>query len=361
MNDAGPGVAFRLARSALFRLPPERAHDLTLAMLGLLPGALAGRARSAIAAPRRVMGLEFPNAVGLAAGLDKDGTAIAGLYALGFGFLELGTVTPRPQPGNPRPRLFRLPEAGALINRMGFNNRGVANLVRRVAAFRRHAPDAVLGINIGKNRDTPLEQAADDYLHCLREVYPQASYVTVNLSSPNTPGLRELQQGGALRNLLGALQRERERLSARHGVRRPLVVKLAPDLPDDALADIARALLEHEVDGVIATNTTAGRAGVENHPRAGEAGGLSGAPLAPLARQVLQKLQAELGGRVPLIAAGGLMGPREAAARFAAGAALVQLYTGLIYNGPGLIRAIARLSPAGVTGAVSRAGVNRLQ
>lgn len=328
---------YRLARALLFRLEPETAHDWLLALLrqpgaGLLARLAAG---APIAAPRRVMGLDFPNPVGLAAGLDKDGECLAVWRALGFGFVEVGTVTPRPQPGNPKPRLFRLPHAQALINRMGFNNQGVERLVARL---RQPADQGILGINIGKNAATPLEQATDDYRTGLRTVYPWASYVTINISSPNTPGLRDLQYGAPLERLLEALKQEQTRLAAEYGRYVPLAVKIAPDIADADLVMVGQALLQHGMDGVIATNTTFSRSGVERLPHAEQAGGLSGAPLRHRSTAVVAQLREVVADRLPIIAAGGILSGADAAAKIAAGASLVQLYTGLIYRGPRLIQ-----------------------
>jgi len=281
------------------------------------------------------MGLDFPNPVGLAAGLDKDGECIKAWEALGFGFIEVGTVTPRPQAGNPKPRMFRLPPAQALINRMGFNNRGVDFLVEQV---RRTRFKGVLGINIGKNADTPVERASDDYLIGLRKVYPWASYIAVNISSPNTPGLRDLQYGEALDRLLAALKEEQQRLADVHGRYVPLAIKIAPDLADVDVRTVGQALLRHGMDAVIATNTTFSRAGVESLPHAQEAGGLSGAPLMARSTEVVVRLADVLEGRLPIIAVGGILSGADAAAKIAAGASLVQLYTGFIYRGPELIR-----------------------
>ncbi len=328
---------YLLLRTLLFQLDPETAHDWTQ-MLMRLPGAglLARIAAFGIPnAPRRVMGIDFPNPVGLAAGLDKDGECIAIWRALGFGFVEVGTVTPRPQPGNPKPRMFRLPRAQALINRMGFNNQGVDRLVERV---RRTGGQGVLGINIGKNADTPVERAADDYLLGLRKVYPWASYVAVNISSPNTPGLRDLQYGATLDRLLEALKTEQARLASEHGRYVPLAIKIAPDIADADLPTVGQALLRYELDAVIATNTTFSRAGVEKLPHAQETGGLSGAPLMTRSTAVVGQLREILGGKLPIIAVGGILSGADAAAKIAAGASLVQLYTGFIYRGPELIR-----------------------
>jgi len=281
-----------------------------------------------------VMGIDFPNAVGLAAGLDKDGAHINALAALGFGFIEIGTVTPRPQPGNPKPRLFRLVEHEAIINRMGFNNVGVEQLLRNVekSSFR-----GVLGINIGKNFDTPIDKAADDYLACLDAVYARATYVAVNISSPNTKNLRELQSKEKLDELLAAIMARRDKLAARNGAVKPLAVKIAPDLDDAQLAAIADLALKHRIDGLIATNTTIGRTGVEGHRHAAEAGGLSGRPVFAISTAVLGKLARLLAGRIPLIGVGGILTGADAKAKIDAGASLVQVYTGFIYRGPDVI------------------------
>ncbi|HSV19720.1 MAG TPA: quinone-dependent dihydroorotate dehydrogenase [Casimicrobiaceae bacterium] len=332
---------YPLFRPLLFAADPEAAHAATFAALDA--AARMGVARMlvprAAAAPVNVMGITFPNRIGLAAGLDKNAAHVDGLAALGFGFLEVGTVTPRAQPGNPRPRLFRLVEAQALINRLGFNNDGVARLVANVerAAYR-----GVLGINLGRNFDTPNERAADDYLVGLRAVYARASYVTINISSPNTKGLRDLQSEDALRALLAALVRERAMLADAHGRHVPLVVKIAPDLTDDALRGAARVLVECGVDGVIATNTTLERNGVEGMPHAAEAGGLSGAPLRARSDAVIRTLARALDGALPIIGAGGVLSGADARAKLDAGATLVQLYTGLIYRGPAVVTEAVR-------------------
>ena len=328
---------YTLARKLLFQLSPETAHEWSIDLIGTggrigLNGLFSGRPASL---PVSVMGLQFANPVGLAAGLDKNGDAIDGFGQLGFGFIEIGTVTPRPQPGNPKPRLFRLPEAKAIINRMGFNNHGVDHLVARVKAARYKG---VLGINIGKNFDTPVERAVDDYLICLDKVYTHASYVAVNVSSPNTPGLRSLQFGDSLKQLLEALRRRREELATQHGRRVPLAIKIAPDMSDEETALVATALLESGMDAVIATNTTLGRQGVENLPHGNETGGLSGAPLREKSTHTVKVLAGELGGRLPIIAVGGITEGAHAAEKIAAGASLVQIYSGFIYKGPALIR-----------------------
>jgi dihydroorotate dehydrogenase len=321
-------MLYALARPLLFSLDPERAHALTLRLARVLPAARPA------GTPVQAMGLEFPNAVGLAAGLDKDAAHVDALARLGFGFLEVGTVTPRPQPGNPRPRLFRLPRARALINRMGFNNVGLdafmANLAR--AAWR-----GVLGVNIGKNADTPIERAADDYAACLERVYARASYVSVNVSSPNTANLRDLQEDRALDALLARLAALRERLAERHGRRVPLALKVAPELDAAQVQGIADAVRRHGVDGVIATNTSVSREGVEGLPHAGEAGGLSGAPIRARATATLAAFAAALRGEAALIGVGGILRGADAAEKLAAGASLVQLYTGLVYRGPELV------------------------
>ena len=285
------------------------------------------------------MGLTFPNPVGLAAGLDKDGAYIDGLAALGFGFIEIGTVTPRAQPGNPKPRMFRLPEAQALINRMGFNNGGVDAFVRNVQASRFYQKrQGILGLNIGKNADTPIERATDDYLYCLDKVYPYAAYVTVNISSPNTKNLRQLQQASELDALLSSLKQAQSRLADTHGRYVPLVLKIAPDLDDEQIDTIASALLRHHIDGVIATNTTITRDAVQGLAHANETGGLSGAPVRDLSTRVIRALHQVLQGEIPIIGVGGILSGTDASEKMAAGASLVQLYTGLIYRGPALVR-----------------------
>lgn len=333
-------MPYALLRPLLFALDAETAHAVSLASLDALDtigcAALAGGKRASC--PRRVMNIEFPNPVGLAAGLDKNGEHIDGLAALGFGFLEIGTVTPRAQPGNPRPRLFRLPAARAVINRMGFNNAGVDYLLKQVQRSRYRG---VLGINIGKNFDTPIQRAADDYLACLRGVYPLASYVTVNISSPNTKSLRELQRADEFAPLLAALKQEQRRLADAHGRYVPLAVKIAPDLDADQIAAIAGLLSKHQIDAVIATNTTLARDTVSGLPHANETGGLSGAPLTAKSRDIVRALARALDGALPVIGVGGIMNAGDALAMMDAGASLVQLYTGLIYRGPALVREVA--------------------
>jgi dihydroorotate dehydrogenase len=329
-------MMYSFLRPALFALDAETAHHFTLSSLQALHrvGLVRSPRPSPASCARQVMGISFPNPVGLAAGLDKNGEYIDALGALGFGFLEIGTVTPRPQPGNPRPRLFRLPRANAIINRMGFNNHGVDALVANV---QRASWRGVLGINIGKNFSTPLESAADDYLACLRKVYAFASYVTVNISSPNTKGLRDLQAAAQLDALLSALAAEREKLAQAHGKRVPLALKIAPDLDDTALAEIAELLERHAIDAVIATNTTIGREGVADLPHGNETGGLSGAPVKAKSTKVVGELMRLLAGRIPVIAVGGIASAADAREKMSAGASLVQLYTGLIYRGPTLV------------------------
>lgn len=324
-------------RSLMFRLPAETSHDLALDLIGAAGRLrLASRlARPVQSNPVDVLGMTFDNPVGLAAGLDKNAVAVDGLAALGFGFIEVGTVTPRPQAGNPKPRLFRLPESSAIINRMGFNNLGVDALVERVSRLRYQGP---LGINIGKNAVTPVENAVDDYLYCLRRVYAHASYVTVNLSSPNTPGLRTLQYGDSLKVLLEQIKVCQQELAAQHGRYVPVAIKIAPDMSAEELVLVARTLIEQGMDAVIATNTTLDRTRVEGQEHAGEAGGLSGGPLTEVSTEVIRTLAGELKGRLPIIGAGGILTGADAAAKIAAGASLVQIYSGFIYRGPELIR-----------------------
>ena len=332
---------YPLLRPLLFALEPETAHDLTFAALDT--AARLGLARPFLpeVPPSRVtaMGLDFPNRVGLAAGLDKNAAHIDALGALGFGFLECGTVTPRAQPGNPRPRLFRLPEAEALINRMGFNNDGVARFLENV---QRASWSGILGLNIGKNFDTPNARAVDDYVSCLRAVHARASYVTVNVSSPTTKGLRDLQADDTLAPLLSALKTEQARLADAHGKYTPLAVKIAPDLAPAALAGIAKVLVRHGVDGVVATNTTVARDAVKGLRHADEAGGLSGRPLRAQATEVIRALAKTLDGALPIIGVGGILSGADAKEKIDAGATLVQLYTGLIYRGPGLVAECGR-------------------
>ncbi len=331
---------YKLTRSALFCLSAETAHDFAMEMISA--GERLGLTRlispTVPSKPREVMGLTFNNPVGLAAGLDKNGECIDGLGSLGFGFLELGTVTPVGQPGNPKPRMFRIPEREALINRMGFNNLGVDQLVANVQKSRYKG---IIGINIGKNLTTAVEDANSDYLTCLRKVYPHAGYVAVNLSSPNTPGLRKLQYGDALKSLLSALKEEQALLAKEHGRQVPLAIKIAPDMTDEEIAAVAAELVSYELGGVIATNTTLDRDKVSGFTTAEEAGGLSGAPLSDKSTEVIRLLAGELSGKLPIIGVGGIMDAQTAADKIKAGASLVQIYSGFIYKGPELIREAA--------------------
>ena len=327
---------YALARSLLFCLDAERAHDLSLKAIetayrtGLNP-LVASKPRPL---PTRAFGIDFANPVGLAAGLDKNAAHVDALASLGFGFIEVGTTTPRAQPGNPKPRMFRLPEYEAVINRLGFNNGGVDALV---ANAERARYDGVLGINIGKNKDTPNERALDDYLFCLERVYARASYVTVNISSPNTQGLRDLQEEETLRRFIGGICEAGERHAARHGRRKPILLKIAPDLGDSELDAIAEVLRNSAIDGLICTNTTIDRDAVAGHRHAGEAGGLSGKPVFAKSTAVLRGMAGRLDGRMPLVGVGGIVSGVDAAAKIEAGASLVQFYTGMVYRGPGLI------------------------
>lgn len=338
---------YRVVRAILFRLPAELSHDLALkAMrvaerLGLL-WVFSARFKQA-PAPATVMGIRFPHRVGLAAGLDKNADYADALQSLGFAWLELGTMTPRPQPGNPKPRMFRLAAQRAIINRLGFNNKGLAQALENVARRRRKG---LVGINIGKNFDTPLEKANDDYLLGLRHSYAHADYIAINISSPNTPGLRTLQYGEELDSLLSALCAERETLAQTHGRTVPLAVKLAPDMTPDELTLCCQKLLSYGIEGVIATNTTFDRSGVESNPQSGEAGGLSGAPLTEKACATLQQIKALVGDRMAIIGVGGIMSASDAQRRFEAGADLVQIYSGFIYEGPRLIADIVNSTAA---------------
>jgi dihydroorotate dehydrogenase len=344
-------LLYSLARPGLFALDAESAHHLTLSSLKKADA--LGLTRLLPHPPRderRVMGLSFANPVGLAAGLDKDGQYIDALASLGFGFIEIGTVTPRPQPGNPKPRMFRLPQAHAIINRMGFNNGGVDAFVANVQASRFYQNrEGVIGLNIGKNADTPIERAVDDYLHCLEKVYPYASYVTVNISSPNTKNLRQLQGASELDALLSQLKAAQLRLADLHKRYVPVALKIAPDINAEQIKEIAAALLRHKIDAVIATNTTITRDAVQGLPFAQETGGLSGAPVFELSNAVIRGLKIELGDALPIIGVGGIQDGAGARAKIAAGASLVQLYSGLIYRGPALVRECAaalRSAPA---------------
>ena len=333
---------YRLARSLLFQLNPETAHTLTLKGIRLGSQLRMMRAVSGerIVDPVTVMGLTFPNRVGLAAGLDKNGDYLASLGALGFGFIELGTVTPLAQPGNPKPRLFRLPEQEAIINRMGFNNKGVAHMVSQLQRQRRGFT-GIVGINIGKNRDTPLDKAVDDYVTCLRAVHAYADYIAVNISSPNTPGLRTLQADESLGPLLSALKEEGARGDREHGRHVPIAVKIAPDMSDDQIDALADTLVHHQIDGVIATNTTVERKAIAGHRHAAETGGLSGRPVAADATRVINRLH-QRAPSLPIIGAGGILSGHDALEKQRAGASLIALYSGLIYRGPGLVCECAR-------------------
>ncbi len=333
---------YRIARSLLFRLDPETAHDVSMAGLRfaeatrLLPLFMP---KPDHAGPVEIMGLRFPNRIGLAAGLDKEGNTIDALGRLGFGFIEIGTFTPRPQAGNPKPRLFRLVDREAIINRMGFNNPGIEAGVRNAAT--RRTFEGILGFNIGKNKTTPNENAEDDYLACLRACHAAADYVAVNFSSPNTPGLRELQGEESCARLLDVLKREQEKLAAEHGRRVPLLFKVAPDLDESQIKGLARVFRDGGLDGLIATNTTISRTEVKGHPRAAETGGLSGRPLLQRSNDVLSAFHTELSDGIPIIGSGGVSSPEDAEAKLRAGAALVQIYSAFIFQGPALIRGCA--------------------
>lgn len=338
---------YQLLKPLLFQLDAERAHTLGLKgmkaanSLGLMP-LLRGVAD--FRQPTTIKGLTFPNPIGLAAGLDKNGDYLEPLSKLGFGFIEVGTVTPRPQPGNPKPRLFRVKNKQAVINRMGFNNEGVDHLIERLKGLQRTCP---IGINIGKNFDTPNEKAMDDYIICLKKAFPSADYIVVNISSPNTKGLRDLQHKNELSRLLEGLKNAHEDLKNSHKKDVPLMVKIAPDLTDIQIDEMAEVLLAHNIDGCIATNTTLSRQGVENEPFGEEAGGMSGAPLLEKSTVVLQKMQRLLDGKIPLIGVGGITCGEDARAKFKAGATLIQVYSGFIYRGPALIKEIVRSLQAG--------------
>ncbi len=328
---------YPLAKKCLFQINPEQAHCLTLAGLRTAERLhlLKLFTEKPEEDPIELWGLKFPNRVGLAAGMDKEGDTVDALGRMGFGFIEAGTLTPRPQPGNAKPRLFRLIPHNALINRMGFNNEGIAEGVaniRKSSSYR-----GIIGINIGKNKITPNEEAAADYLACMRAAWNEADYIAVNFSSPNTPGLRDLQQADVAARLLAGLKAEQSNLASETGRNVPLLMKVAPDMELDQIRDLSRVFLDGGLDGLIATNTTLSRAGVEAHPRSGETGGLSGAPLTQHSTEVLQAFAAELGGQIPIIGVGGIMTPEDAVAKIKAGASLVQIYTGFIYKGPKLI------------------------
>lgn len=337
---------YKLLRDALFLFPAETSHSLALNSLKLvdtfgLSGFVAGKGAhtTAAAQPVRVMGLDFPNRVGLAAGLDKNGEYIDALAAMGFGFIEVGTVTPRPQPGNPKPRLFRLPEAQAIINRMGFNNRGIDYLLENVGKAKFQG---IIGINIGKNFDTPVENAADDYLIGLRKAYPHAHYIAVNISSPNTPGLRKLQYGDDLKRLLTTLREEQAKLAEQYGRYVPVAIKVAPDLTEAEIREMAGVFSSVGIDGLIATNTTLDKTVVQGLRHAEEQGGLSGMPLTQHSTEVIRQFRAGLDSRIPIIGVGGVISGEAAKAKLDAGASLVQIYTGFIYRGPELIQECVR-------------------
>ena len=340
-------LPYALSRALLFRMDPEAAHDFTIDMLARTQNTPLACAYSntRVDDPVTLAGLRFPNRVGMAAGLDKNARCIDGLGAMGFGFVEVGTVTPLAQPGNPKPRMFRLPEANALINRMGFNNEGLDAFIANVqrATFRKkNGTPLLLGLNIGKNAATPIEGATDDYLIGLTGVYPHADYVTVNISSPNTKNLRALQSDEALDALLGAIAAKRESLAQQHGKRVPIFVKIAPDLDENQVKVIAATLQRHGMDGVIATNTTLSREAVSGLPHAEETGGLSGTPVLEMSNRVIRQLRAALGQGYPIIGVGGIFSAADALGKIAAGADLVQIYTGLIYKGPELVKEVAQ-------------------
>ena len=336
-------MLYPLIRKFFFSLDAETAHGIGMKGIDFMnaAGLACAVAKPAAPCPVEVMGLKFPNPVGLAAGLDKNGDHIDGLAKLGFGFLEIGTITPRPQDGNPKPRLFRIPEAQGIINRMGFNNAGVDKLLENVRAAEFPKKGGILGINIGKNATTPIEKAADDYLICLDKVYNDASYVTVNISSPNTKNLRELQKDEALDDLLAQLKAKQLQLADKFGKYVPMALKIAPDLDDTQITAIADALRRHRFDAVIATNTTLSRDGVEGMPNAAETGGLSGKPVFEKSTAVQKKLSIALAGELPIIGVGGIMGGEDAAEKIRAGASLVQFYSGFIYRGPDLVSEVA--------------------
>ncbi|CAN4267325.1 PyrD Dihydroorotate dehydrogenase [Methylophilaceae bacterium] len=333
---------YPLAKPFLFQLDAEKAHDITLKSLKWAEklGALNVYPKPPVCAPRQIMGITFPNSVGLAAGLDKNGAVIDGIAKLGFGFIEIGTVTPRAQPGNAKPRLFRVKEAQGIINRFGFNNLGVDNLVENVKTAQYKG---VLGINIGKNFDTPIENATDDYLIGMRKVYAYASYITVNISSPNTKNLRALQEKEALSSLLANLKLEQIKLAQQHGKYVPITLKIAPDLTQDQVTEIADLLMQHQIDGVIATNTTLSRDAIKGMQNSEETGGLSGTPVRNQSTIVIQQLSNQLQGALPIIGVGGILSGADAVEKVASGASLIQIYSGLIYKGPELVHDICKI------------------
>ncbi|AZQ10380.1 quinone-dependent dihydroorotate dehydrogenase [Shewanella khirikhana] len=330
---------YKIAQSVMFQMDPERAHNLAIGSLKRTANTplTAFYAQSIASKPVTCMGITFPNPVGLAAGLDKDGEAIDAFHAMGFGHVEVGTVTPRPQPGNDLPRLFRLKPAKGIINRMGFNNKGVDNLVANLKAKK---TDILVGVNIGKNKDTPVEEGKNDYLICMEKVYAYAAYIAVNISSPNTPGLRTLQYGDLLDDLLSSLKAKQTELAEKHGKYVPIALKIAPDLTEEEIASIAASLIKNKFDAAIATNTTLSRDGVSGLANANETGGLSGKPLTELSTKVIKQLATELKGAIPIIGVGGINSAQDALAKFDAGATLVQIYSGFIYQGPKLIKDI---------------------
>ncbi len=330
---------YKIAQSVMFQMDPERAHNLAIGSLKRTANTplTAFYAQSIASKPVTCIGITFPNPVGLAAGLDKDGEAIDAFHAMGFGHVEVGTVTPRPQPGNDLPRLFRLKPAKGIINRMGFNNKGVDNLVANLKAKK---IDILVGVNIGKNKDTPVEEGKNDYLICMEKVYAYAAYIAVNISSPNTPGLRTLQYGDLLDDLLSSLKAKQTELAEKHGKYVPIALKIAPDLTEEEIASIAASLIKNKFDAAIATNTTLSRDGVSGLANANETGGLSGKPLTELSTKVIKQLATELKGAIPIIGVGGINSAQDALAKFDAGATLVQIYSGFIYQGPKLIKDI---------------------
>ena len=330
---------YSIAQKIMMRIDPEKVHDWVLGFFHKTGNSLFNRfySQKVKSDPIEVMGITFPNCVGLAAGLDKDGEAIDAFHKMGFGHIEVGTVTPKPQPGNPKPRMFRVKEEEAIINRMGFNNKGVDNLVENLKARR---SNILVGVNIGKNKDTPLDEGKNDYLVCMEKVYPHAAYITVNISSPNTPGLRSLQYGELLNELLSELKVKQSVLTEDHGRYVPLALKIAPDLSEKEIDSIAVSLLENKFDAVIATNTTLDRQGIKGLQHAEENGGLSGCPLFHSSTAVIAKLHSKLQKRIPIIGVGGINNAHDAQMKFEAGADLVQIYTGFIYQGPVLIKQI---------------------
>ena len=343
-------IPYSLTRPILFGMDPEAAHDLTMNLMAKGQNTLLQKAweRPLISDPIELAGLKFPNRVGMAAGLDKNARCIDALAAMGFGFVEVGTVTPRPQPGNPKPRMFRIPEKNALINRLGFNNEGLDAFLANVRRSQVRAKAGnnggamLLGLNIGKNATTPIEEATSDYIKALDGVYPHADYVTVNISSPNTKNLRALQSDEALDALLGAVANRREQLSSQHGKRTPVFVKIAPDLDEEQVGVIAATLERHGMDGVIATNTTISRDAVKGLQHAEETGGLSGAPVLEASNQIIRQLRSALGSRFPIIGVGGILSGADAVSKIRAGADVVQIYSGLIYRGPDLVTEAAQ-------------------